>query len=209
MSKISKIFGGGADKSAQRAAEEARQREAQRQARLTQGRGLIDDAYSEFDDNFYNSRAQSYMDFALPQLDEQLSKQKQKLVYALSRGGKLQSTSAASKYGELQDEYERNKELIKSRGQGYATDARRSVGDDRARLLSILSSTEDPTTVGNEAVRSAALLRESPSFDPLGNLFTDIADSINKIETARQAGQAYRGAGLFQDRGGKSYTQVS
>ena len=203
MSKISKIFGGGKDKSAERAAQEARQREAQRQARLTQGRGAIDSAFGEFGDEYYGKRANAYSEYAMPQLDEQFSDQKQKLIYALSRGGKLNSSTAAQKQRALQEEYDRGKQTISSRGTQYSTDARRDVADSRARLLSILSSTEDPTTVADEATRQAATLREAPAFDPLGSLFTDIAGTLDKVQTAGKVGSAFGGAGLFQD-GGRS-----
>lgn len=199
MSKISKIFGGGKDKSAERAAEEARQREAQRQARLTQGRGNIDTTFAEFDDPYYEGRSKAYSDFAMPQLEEQFGTQKKKLIYALSRGGLLNSSSAAQKNRDLQSEYDRNRQLITSRGEQYGTDARRDVANSRAQLLSVLSSTEDPTTVANEAVRQAQTLRAQPSFDPLGSLFSDIAGTIDKNARAAAVGTAFRGSGLYQD----------
>lgn len=205
MSKVKKIFGGGSDKSAQRAAEEARQREAQRQARLAQGRGNIDTAFSGFDDPYYAGRSQAYSDFALPQLEEQFGAQKKKLIYALSRGGLLNSSSAAQKNRDLQGEYDRGRQMITSRAEQYGTDARRDVANSRAQLLSILSSTEDPTTVANEAARQAATLRAQPSFDPLGNLFTDIAGTLDKNAKAATAGTLFSGGGLFQDgSGGRS-----
>jgi hypothetical protein len=201
MSKISKVFGGGKDKSAERAAEEARQREAQRQARLSQGRSSIESAFSEFDDPYYDSRSKAYTDWALPQLDTQFANQKKQLIYALSRGGKLSSSTAAEKQRELQEEYARNRQMVESKGQDYSTGAKTDVADNRAQLLSILGSTEDPTTVANEAARRAALMRESPSFDPLGNLFSDIAGTIGKVQSANTAGTAFSGGGLFSSGG--------
>lgn len=197
-----KIFGGGADKQAKRAAEEARQREAQRQARLTQGRSSIDTALSGFDDNFFGSRASAYDQWASPQLDEQFAKQKQKLIYALSRGGLLNSSEAGARTADLNSEYADRKQTIKARGQDYANNARRDVSDARSNLLSMLSSTEDPNTVGDEAVRRAAALREQPSFDPLGALFTDIADQISKVQRAGQIGSAINGGATLYSRSG-------
>lgn len=188
------IFGG-KDKSAQRAAEQARQAEAKRQANLATGRTNINNALSGFDDNYFNTQAQNYDDWALPQLDDQFSKQKQKLVFALSRGGLLNSSSAAQKQAELNDEYNTAKQNLVAKGQDYATNSRKDVEDTRARLLSILSSTEDPTTVGDEAVRSAATLRQAPSFDPLGSLFTDIADQVSKVQSAKNLAAAYNSGG--------------
>lgn len=197
-------MGNKSDKSAKRAAEEARQREAARQARLSQGRSSIDNAFAGFDDNYYNTRASAYDEFAMPQLEEQYANQKKALTYALSRGGLLSSSTAAQKAAQLQDEYERNKALVASKGQEYGTNARRDVASSRANLLSILSSTEDPSTVADESLRQAATLRAQPAFDPLGNLFTDIASTIDQANSARQIGSAFNsgGSSLFS-RGGK------
>lgn len=207
MSKISKIFGGGKDKSAERAAEEARQREAQRQARLATGRGSIESAFSSFDDPYYDSRAKAYTEFAMPDLETQFGDQKKKLVYALSRGGKLNSTSAGESNRKLQDEYDKAQKLILSRGQQYGTDARREVANSRAQLLSMLSSTEDPTTVANEALRQATTLREQPAFEPLGNLFSDIAGNLEKSVSAGRMGQAFN-SGVRLNQGGGSSGRV-
>lgn len=184
-------------------AKEARQREAARQARLSQGRASIDSAFGAFDDNYYNTRASAYNDFANPQLEEQYNNQKKALTYALSRGGLLSSSTAAQKSAALQEEYERNKQLVASKGQEYGTNARRDVASSRANLLSILSSTEDPTTVADESLRQAATLRQAPAFDPLGNLFTDIAGTIDDVNSSRKIGNAFSGNGssLFS-RGG-------
>lgn len=208
MSKISKIFGGGKDKSAERAAEEARQREAQRQARLAEGRGSIESTFSSFDDPYYEGRSKAYSDFAMPQLEEQFGAQKKKLIYALSRNGLLNSSSAAQKNRDLQGEYDRNRQLITSRGEQYGTDARRDVANSRAQLLSILSSTEDPATVANESVRQAAALRTQPSFDPLGSLFTDLAGTIEKNVRSAQSGAAFNGVGLAQDGSNKQSGRI-
>lgn len=53
------IFGG-QDDSAKRAAEEQRQREAQRRARIDQGTLAIDEALAPFDDAFFDTRRQAY-----------------------------------------------------------------------------------------------------------------------------------------------------
>ena len=210
MSKISKVFGGGKDKSAANAARDARNRETERQKRLTEGRTSIDSAFAGFDDPYYEGISKSYADFAQPQLDEDYAEQKKRLIYALSRGSGLASTNAGQKQAKLRDTYERGKQQILSKGQEYGTNARKDVSDSRSRLLSVLSSTEDPSTVANEAVREAAVLRTAPSFDPIGSVFSDFADDLQGINTARSLGRVFSGntSGLYQDRGRSSGGRV-
>lgn len=199
------IFGG-KDKSAEKAAEQARQQEAQRQAKLATGRTSINNSLAGFDDNYYNTQSQNYDNWALPQLDDQFADQKKKLVFALSRGGLLNSSSAAQKQAELADQYNTAKQGIIGKGTDYATNTRKDVENTRAQLLSVLGSTEDPTTVADEATRQAATLRQAPSFDPLGSLFTDIADQVSKVQTAKNLAGAYNsgGAQIFSGGGGGS-----
>lgn len=198
---MSTIFGGG-DDTAKKAAQEARVNEAKRQAALTAGRTNIDTALSGFDDNFYNDRSKAYGDWALPQLDDQFTKQKQKLIFALSRGGLLNSSAAGQRQAELNQQYGDAKTSLGAKATDYANSARRDVSNTRANLLGILTSTEDPNTVGDEATRQATTLRAQPSFDPLGSLFTDVADQISKVQNAKNLGSAVSsGANLFSSSG--------
>lgn len=205
------FFGGGSNKSAEQAAAQARADEAARQGKLATGRTNIDNAFSQFDDPYYSKRATDYDAFAMPQLDEQFGNTKKQLVYALSRGGLLNSSTAAEKNKDLTTQYERNKQLVESKGEDYATQARKDVADSRSRLLGDLASTEDPSTVGDEAARQAVTLSQAPSYDPLGNLFSDISGTIAKVQNARNLGGAFNsGTSLFSSgTGGGSGRVVS
>lgn len=203
MSKVSRFFGGGKDDSARRAAEEARQREAQRQARLAEGRGYIDQAFSQFGDPFYDSRAKAYLDYAEPQLEDQFNRQKQSLIFALSRGGKLNSSVAAERNRRLQEQLELARQGIEATGQNYATDARRSVANARSDLISLLTATEDPAATRDEALRRASLEEQTPGFTPLGSLFSGITEGLS--QAAGGPANGYQGlfgsgGGLFQDK---------
>lgn len=203
MSKIASLFGGG-DDSAKKAAEQARQDEIQRQAKLTSGKENISSAFSGFDDDYYSGVSSDYLNWALPQLEKQASDAKKALIYALSRGGNLSSSSAAEKQAALAEEYARNKQLLESKAVDFSTGQKQSVENARSNLLSTLTATEDPDVVGESAIRQAQTLSAAPTYDPLGSLFTDIAGTVSKINSARNLASGISsggGSSLFSTAG--------
>src|SRR3546814_1150118 len=80
------LFGGGGNSDA---AEAARRDEEARQARIRAGMGQIDQTFSQFNDDYFDTRSKAYLDYATPQLEDQFAKAKEQLIFALSRGGNL------------------------------------------------------------------------------------------------------------------------
>src|SRR4029077_7592784 len=77
-------------------AQEAKDKENLRQARLNQGKTAIDQLFgpTNFDDSFYNKYQQANLDYNLPQLTDQYDKAKMGMTYDLARAGTLRSTAA-------------------------------------------------------------------------------------------------------------------
>ncbi len=202
MSKVGKIFGGGGNDSAAIAADSARQREVQRQQRIKQGRGFIDTSFAKFDEPYFDKRAGAYMDYATPQLEDQYRDERDNLVFALSRKGNLNSSSAVKNNTKLATQLERNREQIGSTAKGYATDAKRGVNNARTDLISLLNATEDPAAIRDEAVRRASLESQAPSFSPLGKMFESVAGNLERMSgpATGYEGYARGGSPLFQDR---------
>ncbi|MBL26155.1 MAG: hypothetical protein CMM50_01195 [Rhodospirillaceae bacterium] len=162
--------GGGGDNGAA----EARAREEARQARIRQGIANIDDTFGRFDDQFFADRAKAYTDFATPQLDDQLADTRKQLIFALSRGGNLNSSTGAERFADFRAAEDRARRQIESRGLDYANQARTDVERQRADLISILNATSDPEAAASGAVNRVQALSATPAFDPftatLGNL---------------------------------------
>jgi len=77
-------------------AQEAKDKENKRQARLDQGKGVIDTMFGNdnFGDDFYNKYQKAELDYTMPQLNEQYTEAKRTAENDLSRAGLLRSGAA-------------------------------------------------------------------------------------------------------------------
>lgn len=157
-------------------ADAARQREEERQARITAGRKKIDDAYAGFDDGYFQTYRQTALDNTLPQVQQQAADARRNLIYALERAGTRNSSIAGQRSGDLERDIAlRTGEAISS-ADSATQQLRNRVTDSRASSEAQLLATEDPTRAANDATaRSATLRADAPPVSTLGPLFEGAA----------------------------------
>jgi hypothetical protein len=185
--------------------DEARRRQEEREARIRQGMGSIEQTFSQFDDDFYNRRQDSYMRYAMPQLDEQYNDALGTLTAALARTGglaSLQSSVAATKGGRLSRDYSLQRQNVVDQGIGHATQARRDVENARSGLVADLHATADPAAAAAGAAARARIATQQPTYSPLGMLFQNVADGLSNYAEARAFNRAFAGGA---GGGGYSY----
>lgn len=158
-------LGGGAPKD--NSAQIARQREAERQANITQGTADIDKAFAGFNPDFFTGRETAFTNYAQPQLDDQYAEAKKQLAYALERKGLSASSSAADQYRKLGEQYNTFKTDVSNQSKSYSNKARSDIESARSDLLGQLTATEDPSATAAAALRRSELLSAPPAFDPL------------------------------------------
>lgn len=186
--------GGGDDGSA-----EARAREEQRQARIRQGMGSINQTFSQFDDPWFNRQRDAYVGYAMPQVEDQYNNALTSLTAALSRSGMLQSSVAANKSANLSKDYSLQRQGVVDAGIGQATQARRDLENSRSALVTDLYATADPAAAAAGAQARAKIATQPQEFSPLGVLFQNAAAGLADYNEAR----AYNRA--FSPGGGASY----
>ncbi|WP_319496007.1 hypothetical protein [uncultured Cohaesibacter sp.] len=166
-------------------AEDARQREAEREARITQGTESINNTFSQFDDNFYNGTRSAYLDYYNPQIDDQYEAARKDLTFALARSGTLNSSVAADKQAELTQKYDDQRASILSQANNAVSEQQSRVANEKSALVSQLNATGDATQASNEALsRSQNLFTAQPSYSPLGDIFAGFASGIGNYMTA-------------------------
>jgi hypothetical protein len=186
---------------AQAEAERLRQAEERRQANILAGQQEISSAFGQFDDNFYNQRAQSYLDFANPQLERQYQDQQRSLVAALTRSGNLNSSTRAELMAKLQREYDEGKLQLANSARTFADQARASTEAARARLTESNASLADPGAVRTAAAAEAAGLTVNPNYQNLGSLLSNLSGSVTS-GGQRPAGASGGGVSLYGGRSG-------
>jgi hypothetical protein len=186
------IFGG--DGGAGDEAKRARAEEAARQARIKTGIGGIDSAFSGFDSNFYDGRKQAYLNFAMPQLNEQHDDAYRGLTYQLARQGLNESSTGADRFGRLQKTYDMNRQGVVDKGMETANNARRDVENARSGLVADLYATSDPQSAARSATERAGYLATPTNTTPLGQLFANTLQGLGTYQGAQQDSQAYNDA---------------
>jgi hypothetical protein len=195
-------FGDGGAKAQERAAAEQRREEQQRKRRIAEGTAAIDSTFAPFNDGFFAARGKAYSDFANPQVEDQFKTAREKLIYALARNSLTNSTVAADKFANLQKTYDTTRQVVAGRAGDEANKARLAAESNRSDLVAQLQATADPGAAARSAVARSAAISQTPGFDPLGNLFTNVTAGLADLTTNPQNG--YKGLGGVSLFGGSS-----
>lgn len=187
-------------KAAKREAARQRAEEAARQKRIQLGMAEIDKVFSGFGDDFYNQRRAAYLDYAKPQLEDQFGEQNRNLIFALARGGNLESSLAAERKAKLLGERDQRIADIGNEAQNLVNATRQSIEGSRSDLTNQLFATGDNQLASQNAMRQAAALSARPGFSPIGQLFNDAAGGIGAYAGGRRYGQIQDQINQFDKR---------
>lgn len=190
---------GGGPKVSDNGAAEARAREEARQAKIRAGMGSIDQTFSQFDDGYYNQRSKAYLDYNLPQFDQQREKAHRDLTFALARSNNLRSSLATDRYRELREQSDLQRQAIQDGAISLSNQTKADVERNRGDLVSQLNATADPEEAANGALNRASLLSAPPTFTPLQSMFQNVAAGLDKAANNKANGFQGILPPLFQD----------
>jgi len=160
-------------------ADTASAEEAKRQERIKSGMGEIDKTFAGFNDPYYQTQARNYLQYAEPQVEDQYAKAAEQLKFGLARNfGTTQSSYAAQKQAELAKRYAEAQANVGTEAQNQAAGVRGDVEKQRSALVSQLQSTADPAAAANMALQASQTLNAPRSYQPLGDLFSDLTSSF-------------------------------
>jgi len=174
-------------------AERIRQAEIRRQENITAGAGEISSLFSQFNDDFYNKRAQNYLDYSLPQLDREYQDEQRSLIAQLARSGNLNSSLRGDLTGRLQGQYNTRKMGLQDTANKYAADARSQVEDARASLLQSNAQLADPGSIRTMAQARASGVAVDPRYESLGDMISSLS-----VDMPRGTGGAQTASGGVQ-----------
>lgn len=191
------------------AAEAARRDEQERQQRVRAGTKRVNSIFGEnFDDEFFEGRRESFLGYAMPQLNDQYGDAQQELTYSLARGGNLNSSTRGDQASELQKLFDTNSQQITDRAMSYENQARNAVEDARSNLITTLNATGDAEGAANSALSRATVLSRPEAYSPLGQLFVDFTSGLGAQAAQERAAAASGGlytapynTGLFGNTG--------
>ena len=159
-------------------AQEAKDKENKRQARLDQGKGVIDQMFGNdnFGDDFYNKYKNAELDYTMPQLTEQYGEAKRTAENDLARAGLLRSGAAGWVQGKLTNQMGVNEAGVRAKADTDTSELRKSIAQQQQQAYNQLYSTEDPTVAANTAANSVANAQlAQPNTGALDAMFKPIA----------------------------------
>jgi hypothetical protein len=180
-------------------AEAARVRAAEqaRQNNILQGQQEISSIFGQFNDDFYNARAKSFTDYAMPQLDTQYQDAMRSLTASLARSGNLNSSLRGETMAKAQREYDAQKLSLADRGMQYANDARSAIERARSELFATNASLADPGSIRTLAQQRAQAAAAQNGFSPLGLMLSDLAGTVGSPGRTTAASKPAQSVALF------------
>ena len=183
---------------AQAEAERQRQEEEDRQGRIREGRTAIVDTFTPYDDDFYNLRTQSYIDYAMPQLENQFIEANRELTAALARNGLLQSSIRGKKTKDLLDQKNLASRSVADKGIDFSNQTKAAIESAIGDLLAQNQSLADPTLAATTAANRAAAATQIPAYSPLAQVFASGAEGLATQLQLEQRKKARYNTGLSE-----------
>jgi len=155
-------------------AAEAKQKEAERQARLEQGKGAIDQLFNSagFDQAFYDKYKNAELSNAEDQLQTQFDKQATQNRYSLARAGLSRSSAANQVKADLSSQKDFQDIGFRTKADQDVAALRSGIQGQQQAAYNQLFATEDPGVAAESAagaIKSSAAAQ--PTLQPLGELF--------------------------------------
>lgn len=141
-------------------------------------------------DDIHERQREAYLDYANPELDRQFDTMGDELVFALSRGGQLQSSVAAQRHGDLERQYSDERDQIAARGDRRVSDSRNQLAQEHSRLSDLAEQGTDVASLANEFGQATDALSQVQDFDPLGEVFADVVGGIGQGAQSFRDGRA-------------------
>jgi hypothetical protein len=152
------------------------QQQAQQQQFTNQAVGNINQAFSGFTPQFYNQQANNYMQWALPQVNNQFQQTSQQLGAKLANQGITNSSGAQNSWNQLNNTNQLAQQGVASTAQNQANQLRQQVAGEQANLIGQAQTANNPAAIGQQATAAAASYGAPSAFQPLGNLFGNFAN---------------------------------
>lgn len=150
-------------------------REAARQAQIASGTAAVNNAFTGFDDGYYNNIADMYKSHYAPLIDEQYQTALRGLPYQFAS---TQGSEYQRRVGELERDYQRQLVDNSSAATDFANQRRTNTENQRQALINQVTAGADPGTAATLASGAVKSLSAQPTFSTLGDLFAKYTGNV-------------------------------
>lgn len=154
--------------------------------------------YQGFQPNFYQNYANSYVNYAMPQLGQQYQQAGNALQLGLANKGLLGSSAAKTENQALQQSYGQQQQGIADTSQNLAQQLRSQVNQSYQNAVAQLYNTANPANAQQSALAAAAQFTAPSAFAPLANGFANL---VNQYTLQQQIAGLNSQAPAYYDYG--------
>lgn len=159
---------------------DAQNQEQQRQASINAGTSKINQAYSQFNPAYYQQRAQDYINYAMPQLQQQFQGTRNQQGFNVANRGLRGGSVNKQQTSDLARAFSGAQQGIADTGLAQSQQLQQQVEASRNALLGQLYQSADPASAQAQARNTAASFATPSTFAPLGNAFSSLSNAYNQ-----------------------------
>ena len=180
--------------------------EEARQARITKSVADIRGQFGKFDDNYLKGVSSSYLDYYLPQFNEQAKEARRQTVFATPSAG---TSAFARRAGQLETDIGRQEANIRSQAQTQAQSQKAKLANQEETLISQAEGAGGIADASARAASAADIASTPQPFSPLGQLFAAYTGNVANAAQAERLGYQPTGIvpNIFSRPGGRQPVQ--
>ncbi|MES3016205.1 MAG: hypothetical protein V4721_00440 [Bacteroidota bacterium] len=161
---------------------ETRRVEEERSGKIRSNVSSIDQAFSQFDDSYYNKAGQNLRDYYNPQLQDQFEKAQRKVTLDLADRDLLDSSVAGKKAGELKELFDREQQGIESRAQDASNSVRSDVSARSSNLKRLAEAGTSLDSFSNMITPEISQINLPTNYGDLGSVFGSLTNDISTLQ---------------------------
>lgn len=186
-------LGGGGDGGAGK----ARKEEKKRQQQIRIGTNSVNDVFGQFNEGFFQRNVGNpFLDYSMPQFNEQRRAALGDLVKGLAGRGLLSSSVGARARNEFSSYADRQRLALEDQARAKVDEGLNSIEGTRNNIITQLNATGDANAAIRAAQNQAQLLGRAPTFSPLGQLFQNFSSLALNRRAASAGAPASGGSGV-------------
>lgn len=191
----------------QQATTQADAAQAQAQQTASSDQGIVNNAFSQFDPQYFQNYQNAYTNYYQPQIQDQYHTAKDQLTAALSGAGTLESTVGANALANLAKRSTDQTAQIAAQGAAASQALQGNVASQKASLLGQANASVDPTQLASNAQAQTTALAAPTSYSPLGNVFSDLLGPVTAAAKGTASTVGAQGVPIAQPVTPNAYTQ--
>lgn len=156
--------------------------------------GMQQQSFQGFQPDFYRQYANSYLNYALPQVNQQYADAYRQQQFSSANRGLKGSSSDVQQRNRLSTSLGTNRQQVVNQAQQQENMMKLAVNQARENALSTLYQTASPQLAAQSATNYASALQAPSAFAPLANMFENFINQYytNQLLKMNQAQPEYQ-----------------